>query len=150
MKKHIFFIFFSLIIKLSFSQNQFEAEYFVRTRPISWGENLESITKDSVFSYFLNKLNINTSNYKIVSISDHLRYRDSLIVNKVSYSQTTVEFVYSDFNNIVCNTAVVYKEFISNSRRKKPTPRVNKLMFCVKDLSADDEKKYRVRFTYFR
>lgn len=110
------------------------------TTPIKYGINQDSISQDSVFSNFINKLNINISEYKIVNILDIVNYSDSINSKKISNTIRNIKINYLTLKDFNIDKILIYKNF-NNSTNKK-----NKLLMCNRTLIPDDKNKYTVTF----
>jgi hypothetical protein len=108
--------------------------------PIKDGKNKETIFQDLVFSKMIEELKLNLLDYNIVNISEIVRFRDSLIIKKISYDIYNVDITYKTLDNLNINQ---YRSEVKyNSTKSKKT----KLLMCFRTLIPDNKNNYKINF----
>ena len=111
-----------------------------KRKPIKDGKNKETIFQDLVFSKMIEELKLNLLDYNIVNISEIVRFRDSLIIKKISYDIYNVDITYKTLDNLNINQ---YRSEVKyNSTKSKKT----KLLMCFRTLIPDNKNNYKINF----
>lgn len=114
-------------------------------RLISFQDQKE-ILNDTVSNFFVNKLNLNINNYKIVSLSRIVSVSDSLTLIKQSNLVRLVHIKYSNLNSVIIEYNRTKEVFNCDSKRtivQKPKVR---LMSVYKTTEPDENGKYSITF----
>lgn len=114
-------------------------------RLISFQDQKE-ILNDTVSNFFVNKLNLNINNYKIVSLSRIVSVSDSLTLIKQSNLVRLVHIKYSNLNSVIIEynrTKEVFNCDLKRTIVQKPKVR---LMSVYKTTEPDENGKYSITF----
>ena len=133
---------FTFILTLFLVSNVLSQELPIQSLDIKTGSSQKSILEDSVFTKALNEVKININAYSIVSISDIVSYRDTLIISKLSYTTLSYDIFYKTLDEFTFNSS---KNKVINDQ-KKLTGKNTKFLFCYRTLTPDENGKYKVHF----
>lgn len=130
--KKIICIFLLVLSSVCYSQDKMISSYSI--------QNKNELLSDSTLMRFLNKLNINVSDYDVVGIYDYI---DTIAMCRSKNNKFTLKKYQINYTSLE-DSKISYVEKITNNDTKKQDKK--KFLSCFKTLELNDNKEYNITF----
>lgn len=151
-KKSQFILVLLLVCNTIYSQEKYLPVNFITNTSNNNDENylpvknfykIEELFEDNIFNSIIKELNINFTNYKFIDRSDIVSFKDSLIINKVSYKSKTIKILY---NKNLGQVSINRDSFLRLYNDKYP--KNYKIMSLNRTTELDENNNYIIYIYY--